>query len=245
MLQKFCVKRVYLIKTGTRPNNFSIFKMKTSKKFITIILLGRPGSGKDTQAELLAQKFGLVHIISSRLIEKALGGKSKKIKIGEKIYNVEKEQYKQKSGLLNSFTFVAALIKNEISKIARSKKGVIMSASPRSKTELKLELPLLKKLYGDKNIFIFHVWISPKEVYTRNLKRHRKDLPELDTKKVIDKRLKMFNKYTLPVIKLLEKKKKIIEINGEQSIIKIHMDILKVLDKIWLSQSKQKKKLRF
>ncbi|KKS44167.1 hypothetical protein A2567_02685 [Candidatus Azambacteria bacterium RIFOXYD1_FULL_42_11] len=214
--------------------------MKGSKK-IAIILLGRPGSGKDTQAELLAEKFGLVHIISSKLLEKAYGGSKRTIRLEGKIYDVAKERRHMHSGALVNFSFVADLINDEIRKVARAKKGLIMSASPRSKTEAKKELPLLHKFYDD-NFFIFHVWISPEEVYIRNLKRHRKDLPELDTKKVIDKRLKVFNKYTLPVIQFLEKQKKIIEINGEQSIMKIHIDILKALDKIWPSQSKQKKK---
>ena len=209
---------------------------------IAIIILGRPGSGKDTQAELLAKKFGLVHIISSKIIKKTLVSKQKEIKLDGKIYSVQKERENLHNGRLTTFTFVSALVSNEIRSIFKKNKGIIMSGSPRSKTEFEKEWPLFKKLYGDKNTFIFHVWISPKEVYIRNLKRHRKDLPELDTKKVIDKRLKMFNKYTLPVIKLLEKQKKIIEINGEQSIMKIHIDILKALDKIWPSQSKQKKK---
>ena len=203
---------------------------------IAIIILGRPGSGKDTQAELLAKKFGLVHIVSSKLIEDALKTSKKTIKLNGKIYSVQKERENLHNGRLTTFTFISALISNKIRNIFKKNKGVIMSGSLRSKTELKKELPLLKKLYSDKNIFIFHVWISPEEVYVRNLKRHRKDLPELDTKKIIDGRLKMFNKYTLPVIKLLGKKKQIIEINGEQSIMKIHKDML------WRLQSKPKKK---
>ena len=196
---------------------------------IAIIILGRPGSGKDTQAELLAKKFGLVHIVSSKLIEDALKTSKKTIKLNGKIYSVQKERENLHNGRLTTFTFISALISNKIRNIFKKNKGVIMSGSLRSKTELKKELPLLKKLYSDKNIFIFHVWISPEEVYVRNLKRHRKDLPELDTKKIIDRRLKMFNKYTLPVIKILEKQKKIIKINGEQSIMKIHLDIIRAL----------------
>ncbi len=200
--------------------------MKASK--IAIILLGRPGSGKDTQAELLAKKFGLVHIISSELIEKVLKSREKNVKLEGKIYDIAKERRHMHGGALVNFNFVSDLINDEIRRVARSGKGLIMSASPRSKTEAKKELPLLHKLYGDK-VFIFHVYISPEEVYVRNLKRHRKDLPELDTRKIIKKRLDAFNRYTLPVIRKLEKEKKVIEINGEQKIMKIHQDILKIL----------------
>jgi len=200
--------------------------MRVSK--IAIILLGRPGSGKDTQAELLAEKFGLISLVSSKLLERAFSGSKRTVTLEGKIYDVAKEHRHMHGGTLVNFNFVSNLVNDEIRRVARSGKGLIMSASPRSKTEAKKELPLLHKLYGDK-VFIFHVYISPREVYVRNLKRHRKDLPELDTREIIKKRLDAFNRYTLPVIRKLEREKKIIEINGEQKIMKIHKDILKIL----------------
>jgi len=205
--------------------------MKASKK-IVIILLGRPGSGKDTQAELLAKKFGLIHIISSKVIKKSLLSSKKNVKLEGKNYNIEKEREKQKNGSLNTFTFVAALIKNEIQKTAKAGKGLIMSGSPRSLIELKSEIPLFEEFYGLKNTYFFDVKISPKEVYIRNMKRHRKDLPELDTRSVIAKRLRVFTHDTLPAIKYLKSKKMIFEVNGEQPIEKIHWDIMKLLKNI-------------
>ena len=194
--------------------------MKGSK--IAISILGRPGSGKDTQAELLAKKFNLVHLKSGEIIAVALKKR--------KGANIEKERYLQKSGSLVSPKFVSALMIEKIKSLAEHNKGIIMSGSPRTLPEIKDELPLFKKSYG-KNIFFLHVAISPKEVYIRNLKRRRKDFPELDTRKVIKKRLAVFNHETLPVIKYLKSKKLIFDINGEQPIAKIHKDILKILPK--------------
>lgn len=198
---------------------------------IAIIILGRPGSGKDTQAELLAKKFGLVHIISSKIIEKVLDNSKKSVTIDGKVYDLEKERRNIHSGALVNFNFVASLINSEIKKVSRQGKGLIMSASPRNLVELRKELPTLFKIYGKNNVYFFDIIISPKEVYIRNLKRHRKDLPELDTRKIIKKRLETFNLYTLPVIKYLKSKKMIVDINGEQPVIKIHHDILKRLSK--------------
>lgn len=208
---------------------------------IAIALLGRPGSGKDTQAELLAKKFGLVHIISSKIIEKVLKSSKNSVEFEGKNYNLVKERNLQKSGALNTPSFVSALIRTEIKSIAGRGEGIIMSGSLRTLRELKDELPLLQKLYKN-NFYFFHIKISPQEVYIRNLKRHRKDLPELDTKKIIKKRLIVFNRETAPVIKYLKSKKLILDINGEQPIVKIHKDILKILENKWQSQSKAKKK---
>ncbi len=216
--------------------------MTAFNKFSVIIILGRPGSGKDTQANLLAKKFGLVHIISSKIIETALVNSKKNVKFEGMEYNLEKERRNIHSGALVNFNFVAALINNEIKKVSRQGKGLILSASPRNLVELKKEVPIIEKIYGKDSVYFFNIVISPKEVYIRNLKRHRKDLPELDTKKIIKKRLEVFNRYTLPVIKLLKKQKRIIEINGEQKIMKIHLDILRALNKTWRSPSKAKKK---
>lgn len=200
--------------------------MKVFKKFLAIIILGKPGSGKDTQAELLADRFGLSHLVSSRVIEKALKAKAKTIKLDGRSYDIEKERLIQKSGYLNTPTFVSALLKNEIKKTAHRGAGIIMSGSPRTLRELKEEMPILTKLYGRNNVYFFHVIISSKEVYIRNLKRHRKDLPELDSKEIIKKRLEVFTRDTWPVIKLLKKQKRIVDINGEQKVMKIHLDIL-------------------
>lgn len=205
-------------------------------KKIAIIILGRPGSGKDTQAELLAKKFGLVHIISSKLIEKALANSKKTLNFEGVEYNLEKERRNIHSGALVNFNFVVSLINNEIKKVSRQDKGLILSASPRTLLELKKEAPVLEKIYGKGGVYFFNIIISPKEVYIRNLKRHRKDLPELDTRKIIKKRLETFNLYTLPAIKYLKSQKRIVDINGEQSALKVHKDIL------WQLQSKQKKK---
>ena len=187
---------------------------------IAISILGRPGSGKDTQAELLAKKFNLVHLKSGEIIAAALKKR--------KGASIEKERRLQENGFLNTPEFVSALMRAKIESTANRGRGIIMSGSPRTLIELKNELPLLKKLYGE-NVYFFHVAISPKEVYVRNLKRHRKDLPELDTREVIKKRLAVFSHETLPVIKYLKSKKLIFYINGEQPIAKIHKDILKIL----------------
>lgn len=202
---------------------------------IAVVILGRPGSGKDTQADLLAKKFGLIHIISSRLIERALKSRAKGIKLEGKVYNLARERRLQESGLLNTPAFVSSLVKSEIKAAAARGRGLVMSGSPRTLAEYKAEWPLLEKLYG-KNLHAFDVAIGQKEVYKRNLKRRRKDLPELDTEKIIKKRLAVFTKQTWPVIKLLKSKKLIADIDGERPIKTIHQDILCRL------QSKQKKK---
>ena len=39
---------------------------------IAVALFGSPGSGKGTQADLLAERYGLIHLDTGKLIEKAV-----------------------------------------------------------------------------------------------------------------------------------------------------------------------------
>ena len=87
--------------------------------------MGRPGSGKDTQAELLAKKFGLIHIISSKLIEKVLKSREKRVKLEGKIYNLEKERaYAQDGALLILLILSRRLLSTKLSRKLLAGKGV-------------------------------------------------------------------------------------------------------------------------
>ncbi len=193
---------------------------------IAVIFLGRPGAGKDTQAEFLAKKFRLLHLSSSRLIRDALKNRAKKLKLGGRTYDVSEERRLQKSGFLTTPSFAAALLKSKIRSAARSGRGIVMSGSPRTLLELGAEFPLLKNLYGRENVSFFYLKVSPSEALRRILKRHRRDLKKLDTREVIKKRQEVFRRETYPVIKRLKRRKLIVEINGGRSIKTVHKNIV-------------------
>jgi len=84
-----------------------------------IILLGPPGSGKGTQAGLLAEKFNLYHLETSKLIERIIKSAKKGdfIKINGKKYDLEKEKKLWREGILCSPPFVTYLIKEKIEEL--------------------------------------------------------------------------------------------------------------------------------
>jgi adenylate kinase len=133
-----------------------------------------------------------------------------------------------------------------------------MSGSPRVVSEGKRLIPLLKKLYGPKNIAVIVLKLTPKETLWRNTHRrecelmthsilYTKETEKLtkcpldgsrlifrkdDKPEIIKTRLKEYKEKTLPVIKLFKKQGlKVKEINGEQSVADVFKDILKVLSR--------------
>ena len=65
--------------------------MSLTKKW-AVILIGPPGSGKGTQAELLAEKFGLFHLETSKLGEEKINNpelvrKDQEVAEAKRLYN--------------------------------------------------------------------------------------------------------------------------------------------------------------
>ncbi len=140
---------------------------------IAIILYGSPGSGKGTQAKLIADKLGLVHFDTGQYLRELLyNPKFQKNKI------IQRELKLNKAGKLNTPSWVLKIISQRVKKIASLDQGVVFSGSPRTifetfgtgKKQIGL-MKLLEKLYTKKNIFIFTLNISAKESINRNTSR--------------------------------------------------------------------------
>lgn len=233
--------------------------MKLSKNPEVIIILGPPGSGKGTQAELLAEKTDLYHFETSEVLEESFNqkGGGKFIEVGGKKYYFSDEKKNWKSGLLCSPPFVIVLVKKKIKELFKSGKSLIFSASPRTLYEGKELIPLFKKLYGASNIKILLFKQNPEVSIWRNSRRRICELLRhpilytketvnlkicpldgsklikrggLDNPKTIKIRLKEYQERTLPLIGYLKKKGfKIKEINAEQPVADIFKDVLKAL----------------
>lgn len=229
-----------------------------SQKPKVIILLGPPGAGKGTQAELLAEKLGFYYLETSKLIEVKImvAKRGDYVTIEGKKYSLTKERKLWKSGILCTPAVVTFLVNEKIKELAKRNKGIIMGGSPRTLYEAKKEVPILKKLYGKKNIKVILINISPKISILRNshrricqLMRHPilwtketaklKRCPldgsklikrALDTPKIIKVRLKEYRERTFPLIEYLrEEGFKIKKINGEKSVAEVYKSILKAL----------------
>lgn len=215
-----------------------------------IILIGPPGSGKGTQAELLAEKFGLFHLESSKVIEE----KIKNAPPDDAIMQREKKLWE--SGILNTPELVLEWIKEKAKEVAGEGHGIVFSGSPRTIYEAEGEAPVLEELYGKENVKVFNIEISEDESIKRNSKRRickdsRHPIPGfpefegitkcpkdgseiitrvLDNPETIKIRYQEYLNRTLPIIDFLKKRSyKIMGISGEQSIENVFKDILKEL----------------
>lgn len=192
--------------------------MRHSNEPLIVIFLGKSGSGKGTQALLLAERLGLEYVDSGTLLRKR---KLRKDFTGKKISRII-----DKGGLVPTpVIFKLWLEKFEELKKKKNFKGLVSSGSPRKLLEAFLIDEVLGWYEWDKNVKVFLIDVSTKEAVTRLLKRGRED----DTISGIKRRMVWFKTNVQPVINFYRKSKRLIKINGEQSVENVYKDILKVL----------------
>lgn len=211
-----------------------------------IFLIGPPGSGKGTQADLLAKDLGFFHFEISKIIEE----KFKNADPSDKEINEEKE--KRLAGGLIEPKLVAKWFFEEIEKLKDTVSGFVFSGSGRTMYEVENEIPYLEKVYGKENIAAVEIKLSEEESVKRNstrriCKANRHPIPnfpefadiktcpqdgseiitrELDKPEIIKERYQVYLQETVPVLDYFKNNGfRVIEINGEQGIEEVFEDI--------------------
>jgi len=218
------------------------------KKPLIIILMGKSGSGKGTQADLLMEKFSLGYIGSGDLLRARA---KEKDFTGRQVAKVLK-----KGGLVPTpVIFKLWLDVMEGLKNKKNLKGFVMDGNPRKLLEAYL-IDELFEWYGWQNsVKAFLIDISDREAVFRLTKRRicqsckeiipfAKEFREIkscpkckghlvergdDTIASAKNRLAWFRKDVMPIANYYKKTGRLIKVNGAQSIEKVFKDILKCL----------------
>ncbi|MDO8574639.1 MAG: nucleoside monophosphate kinase [bacterium] len=205
---------------------------------IAVIMYGPPGSGKGTQANLLAERLGLVHLDTGRFLETLVHDPANK---NNKTIQGEKKLFD--TGFLMTPSFALSEISKRAKVIAKEGEGIILSGSPRTLFEVTGLIPVLEKLYGKKRIHIFELRIKEPISVKRNSNRvvcsicraplltayypskNPRHCPicagpfykrTLDNKETMKIRLNEYRKRTEPVLGYLkERRYKVNQVNGE------------------------------
>ncbi|MAF79550.1 hypothetical protein CL629_00525 [bacterium] len=193
------------------------------------LTISAPGAGKGTQAELLAKHFDLIHFDTGKYLEKLLHSKE-----AEKDPILKREQTNFETGMLTTPSWILGQAREQVEKIAKQNKGLVLSGSPRTLYETfgdEKETGLAKTmadLYGKENVYFVRINIDEKTTLERNSKRvvcsvdgfpilTKKDMERckelggkprkrgaLDTPKVIKERIREYNERTFPMISQLK-----------------------------------------
>lgn len=213
-----------------------------------IVILGRPGSGKGTQAKLLVDKFRLEYFGSGDALRQR---QRLKDFTGKKLVSTMGE-----GKLVPSFVISKIWMDQlEILKQKPALRGLVFDGSPRKIIEAQYFDEALRWYEWHNGEKVILIDISEKNSFHRLTKRRicqkcKKLIPYIgefknlkkcdrcggplvaradDKPAAIKKRLKEFKKEVTRVISHYSRQGKLVKINGEQSIENVFKDILKAL----------------
>lgn len=212
--------------------------MMQFKRPLNILFFGPSGSGKGTQAEMLAKKYNLQRLQSGAILRKWA---KEKTEFGKKV------QEAMNKGFVPS-EWIFQITEEEFNKVDK-KQGLMLENFSRMLPEIKNLYNVLEKLDRELD-YIFLIDISDQEAIKRMMKRgtcqecekviiFKDDIEKMvclncggtikrrndENIESIKKRLADYHSKTLEVLDYVGKKDKLIEINGEQSIEKVFQDI--------------------
>lgn len=186
-------------------------------RYNTIVILGKPGSGKGTQAKLLSEKAGFpVFSASGNLKSLAQSHPD----IGKKILE------DMDNGVLVPHWIVSYLWIAELVNLGHDK-GVIFDGAVRKLEEAKLFDEVMR--YMNRMYAVVYLTISNEELYDRLSKRAEIESRADDDGEVIKKRLAEYDENTKDSLVFFKEQGTLKEVNGEGSIEEIQERILSAL----------------
>lgn len=189
----------------------------------TIIFVGPSGSGKGTQADLFKnwinrrdmEKRQILYVETGERFRKFIRSEGYSSEISKEIYNLDERQ----PDFLACWMWGNVLIEE-----LHADTHLVFDGAARSLPEAEI-LTTALKFYKRERITVIYINVSRKWSEKHLLSRGRFDDVNIDK---IDKRLDWFEKDTKPAVEYFKNNPyyNFIEVNGEQTIEKVHKDIL-------------------
>ena len=181
---------------------------------LRLVMLGPPGSGKGTQAEILAEKLGIPAISTGEMLRRAVASGSE---LGRRVESI------MASGSLVDDDTMAEVVRERLSRDDASD-GYMLDGYPRTLAQADtLEAVLAES--GRKLDAVVFVDAPEDELVRRALARQRAD----DTEEVVRHRQEVYRQKTAPLIEYYEGLGLLRRVDGDRTIEEVNAGILEVL----------------
>lgn len=183
----------------------------------TFLMMGRPGSGKGTQARLLAEKIG-AEVYSS-------GNRLREMAKGQGFVNNKIKETMGAGGLLpawlSSHLFIEALLG-----LSHADKIVFEGACRRLEEAESFDETAHWLVRPYRAVFLN---ISDAEVEKRLALRKGAEGRSDDASDTVEHRIKEYEDHTAHAVEFLGSRGMVVEVNGEQPVDAVHQEVLKAL----------------
>ena len=189
---------------------------------INLVLFGPPGSGKGTQSVKLQEKYQLMHVSTGDLFRMHMRENTK--------LGIEAKSYIEKGDLVPDAVTIG-MMNNKIESHPEAK-GFIFDGFPRTAAQAEALDDFLNKTESPISKMIA-LGVDDLELVKRLLNRG-KDSGRADDQdeRIIQNRIDVYNKKTLPVASYYDEQNKYIAVKGVGTIEEIFNRLCKVIDEI-------------
>ncbi len=211
-----------------------------------IVLLGPPGAGKGTQAKMLAEKLGLVHVSSGDLFRENLTNQTELGKLANK--------YMSKGELVPDGVTIA-MVKERLSR-EDCVKGAVLDGFPRTPAQAESMNGILRAMGGSVNLVpyvsapaevlverlggrwmsrsgrVYHAINNPPKVkWFDDVDGSALYQREDDKEETVRRRIEVYTQQTSPLIEYYRNLNLLVEIDGTQEIDVVNKAILDAVEK--------------
>jgi len=183
-----------------------------------LLLIGAPGAGKGTQAERLAERFGITHISSGDLLRQHV---REQTSIGRTI-----KSYVDQGDLVPDSVVLDMLRKPVVAAVESG--GYVLDGFPRTVEQAEASFPVAQAL-GVQVQAAIHLDVPREELVRRLLSRRR---GSEDTEAVIEHRLEVYMEKTVPLLAYYAGRELMFAVDGAQPPDAVHEEIVARLRKL-------------
>jgi len=186
---------------------------------LSVALFGAPGSGKGTQASLIAEKYRFEHISTGELFRKEMAMETP---LGLKAKQIVEQ------GLLCPDDITLNMLYNRIQNV-QDAQGVILDGVPRTMQQAHM----MNGIGFDHVIpisFVIYLNINKEQVINRIMKRAELLNRSDDNPAAIETRIESYARSTEPLKSYYLSQNILFEVDGMQSIDSVFADVCKVID---------------
>jgi adenylate kinase len=183
-----------------------------------LLLIGAPGAGKGTQAELLARRFGLVHISSGDLLRQHV---REQTSIGRTI-----RSYVDQGDLVPDSVVLDMLRKPVVAAVEAG--GYVLDGFPRTVEQAEASFQVAHALGVEVQAAI-HLDVPREELVRRLLSRRR---GSEDTEAVIEHRLEVYLEKTVPLLAYYAGRELMFAVDGARPPDAVHEELVARLLKL-------------
>jgi adenylate kinase len=179
-----------------------------------IVLLGAPGSGKGTQAELLSGALGVPAISTGEMLRDAVAARTA---LGSRVESI------LDAGDLVDDATMAEVVRARLAQTDAAH-GFLLDGYPRTLAQADT-LGSILEAAGTSLDAVVQVEVPVPELVRRALDRQRKD----DTEEVINNRLAVYEENTAPLIDYYRERALLLPVDGDQTVEEVAAEIMSIL----------------